>query len=142
MNNKKNRQIKNVINCWRDSMAWIFLLINGRNAMHLISTLRSCVLSCVWQRIGESKPRTKYVMHFAIVNESAAMFAFCASMGGLVNWSKPDYPWKALNTINRQMRILNIMRIGEKSMGGLDCTLNVANVIYYYTSQRRHWVQK
>ena len=27
------------------------------------------------------------------------------------------------------MRILNIMRIGEKSMGGLHCTVNGANVI-------------
>ena len=47
-----------------------------------------------------------------------------------------------MNTIKCQMRILNIMRIGEKSMGGLDCTLNGANVIYYYASQRHRWVQK
>ena len=35
--------------------------------MRLNFTLRSCVLSCIWRRIGESKHRTKYVMHFAIV---------------------------------------------------------------------------
>ena len=28
------------------------------------------------------------------------------------------------------------MRIGEKSMRGLDCTLNGGNVIYYYASQQ------
>ena len=50
-----------------------FLLVNGRHAMHFISTLRSCVLSFVRRRNGRLKPRTKYVLHFAIVNESAAM---------------------------------------------------------------------
>ena len=34
------------------------------------------------------------------------------------------------------------MRIGEKSMGGQDCTLNGANVIFYCASQRSCWVQK
>ena len=40
------------------------------------------------------------------------------------------------------MRILNTMRIGGKSMGGLDCTLNGAKVIYYYATQRHRWVHE
>ena len=32
----------------------------------------------------------KYVLHFAILNEAAAMFAICAKMGGLASWRKPD----------------------------------------------------
>ena len=38
-----------------------FLLVNSRHAMRLILTLRSCILSCVWRRIGESKPCMSYV---------------------------------------------------------------------------------
>ena len=32
-----------------------------------------------------SHDRTKYVVHFAIVNESAEIFAICAEMGGLAS---------------------------------------------------------
>ena len=52
-----------------------FLLVNGRYAMRLNLTLRLCVSSCVWPRIRESKPHTKYVMHFAIV---------CSASSGVV----------------------------------------------------------
>ena len=52
-------------------------------------------------------------------------------------WDSPrTVLFHVCNTIKCQMRILNTMRIGEKSMGGLDCTLNGANVIYYYATQR------
>ena len=58
--------------------------------------LRLCISSCVWQRVGESKSHTKYVMHFVIINESAAIFAICASMGVQqteVNLINPENPW-------------------------------------------------
>ena len=57
-----------------------FLLVNGHHAMRLNLTLRLCILSCISWRIGESKPCAMYVMHFAIVNESAA--SRCADVMG------------------------------------------------------------
>ena len=41
-------------------------------------------------------------------------------------------------SLTSQIRIFHMMRIREKSMGSLDGTLNVANMIYYCASQR-HW---
>ena len=83
----------------------IFLLVNGHHSVHLLLTLCSCVSSCVLRRIVEPKPRTKFVMHFAIVKESATCCNVC--MQFVQKWGpcKLKKTWLTLKTLDMEVKI-------------------------------------